>query len=99
MGETQKGESKKHHFTVEFFYFSRLVLEKYMLAYLLIYLIPLIALILPISFNKNISNIGHLSFGVLLIIFIGTRYEIGGDWYRYFEIYEQYSVDVFINNS
>jgi len=59
-----------------------------MAIYWIIYLIPLIAFLLPVRLTPEMQRISLMLFGVLLIIVIGLRHEVGGDWDRYLIVYD-----------
>jgi len=59
-----------------------------MVIYWIIYLIPLIAFLLPVRLTPEMQRISLQLFGVLLIIVIGLRHEVGGDWDRYLFVYD-----------
>ncbi|WP_176963163.1 EpsG family protein [Mariprofundus sp. NF] len=50
--------------------------------------LPLLAVFSPVKTEKDLSFFAILSFGVLAVFFIGTRHEVGGDWYSYLHHYE-----------
>ena len=52
-----------------------------MLTYLLLYQLPLIHLYFEFKKNKKIFNEVLKIYFLFLIIFIGLRYEVGGDFY------------------
>ena len=52
-------------------------------AYWLLFLTPASLAILPIKFDKNINYILWAIVGLLCILIIGLRYEVGGDWDNY----------------
>jgi hypothetical protein len=54
-----------------------------------IFLLPIIALYSPIKVDKNVRNLILLLFSVFLILLIGFRHEVGGDWFHYIR---QYSI-------
>ena len=62
-----------------------------MFAYWFLFILPLIATLNPLSFNKKERNFFLLSYFLLLIFFIGFRHEVGGDWGQYEYNYKQFS--------
>ncbi len=58
-----------------------------MLIYWLIFLLPVVALLQPIRVDRKLRNLIILLFGVLLVILVGLRNEIGLDWTVYLEEY------------
>ena len=58
-----------------------------MIVYWLILSIPLIAILSPIKFDIKLINLFQYLFGIILVILIGLRFEVGGDWYRYLYVY------------
>jgi len=55
-----------------------------MIFYFLIFLYPVIAYFFLSNQGRHVDNLAFTFFGFILIIFIGLRYEVGGDW----EVYE-----------
>lgn len=44
-----------------------------------------------LSYSRKLSNELSISLFILLVCFIGFRYQVGGDWYGYFDyIYRYY---------
>ena len=39
----------------------------------------------PVKFDENLRNIVFFIFGLCLVIIIGFRHEVGGDWFRYLD--------------
>ena len=68
-----------------------------MIVYWLMFLIPVFALYSPIRVDEAFRRIMFLFFGLLFVILIGLRHEVGGDWVPYIEIFHEakriYSVD------
>ena len=68
-----------------------------MIVYWLMFLIPVFALYSPIRVDAVFRRIMFLFFGLLFVILIGLRHEVGGDWVPYIEIFHEakriYSVD------
>ena len=52
-------------------------------AYWLLFLTPASLAVLPIKFDKNINSILWAIVGLLCILIIGLRFEVGGDWDNY----------------
>ena len=52
-------------------------------AYWLLFLTPASLAFFPIKFDKNINNILWAIVGLLCILIVGLRYEVGGDWSNY----------------
>ena len=51
-----------------------------MIYYWIIFSIPAILSVIKIDSYKNLDKFLWYSFSVLLIVFLGFRYEVGGDW-------------------
>jgi len=49
-------------------------------------MMPMLLALSPIKADHNLKNITLLIFALILIIFIGLRHEVGGDWARYLDI-------------
>jgi len=60
-----------------------------MIVYWLMFLIPVFALYSPIRVDKASRKIFFLFFGLLFVILIGLRHEVGGDWIPYIEIFNE----------
>jgi len=60
-----------------------------MIAYWLMFLIPVFALYSPIRVDVVFRRIMILFFGSLFVILIGLRHEVGGDWLPYIEIFDE----------
>ena len=69
-----------------------------MIVYWLILLIPALALLHPSRVDFNLQKILFWSFGFVLILAIGFRYEVGGDWDRYLFVYSYLDTGSFIEN-
>ncbi len=54
-----------------------------MAPYWIIYLFPVIAILLPLKGNNSVKLLGSVLFGLLAVLLIGLRFEIGGDWVSY----------------
>ncbi len=54
-----------------------------MTIYWLILVLPLLLGLSPVRIDHNFKKIIFWLFGILLVILIGWRHEIGGDWFRY----------------
>jgi len=63
-----------------------------MLTYFVILTIPLLLSWSPSSPNRGIS-IGLLAYFLILLVFMGLRYEVGPDWARYGELYFDWQYD------
>ncbi len=59
-----------------------------MLYYNLTYLIPAIVVVLSLNNNSKIYRIIELLFLLLLVVLIGLRYQIGGDWIWYLKSFK-----------
>jgi len=51
-------------------------------------LFPLVAALHPLKASYDLRKLTILLFGISLVILIGLRHEVGGDWDRYIEIYD-----------
>ena len=51
-----------------------------MIIYWILFLIPLTISVLPDKLNIKLNNQLILLYGITCILFIGFRYQIGGDW-------------------
>jgi hypothetical protein len=51
--------------------------------YWAIFLVPAIFLVHPVKFDRSLKNSVFFIFGIILLILIGFRHEVGGDWFRY----------------
>ena len=69
-----------------------------MIAYWLILLIPALALLHPSRVDFNLQKILLWAFGLVLILAIGFRHEVGGDWDRYLFVYSYLDTGSFIEN-
>lgn len=58
-----------------------------MLIYFSIFILPLIALFSKVSVDQKLRKILLVIFGVFLIIIIGFRHGVGGDWHNYINQY------------
>ena len=54
-----------------------------MIAYFVLFLVPMVATFVPWKLSKDLSYATWMVFGLILIIMIGLRDEVGGDWYSY----------------
>ncbi len=59
-----------------------------MIAYWLIFIIPLIAILHPVRLDNKARGLALWLFALLLVIIIGFRHEVGGDWGRYLYVYD-----------
>jgi hypothetical protein len=62
--------------------------------YWLILLLPVIAVLHPIKMDDDLQKNMLWLFAILLILIIGFRYEVGGDWGRYLYVYDYIVEDV-----
>ena len=69
-----------------------------MIVYWLILLIPALALLHPSRVDLNLQKILLWAFGLVLILAIGFRHEVGGDWYRYLFVHSYLDTGTFIQN-
>ena len=69
-----------------------------MIVYWLILLIPALALLHPSRVDFNLQKILLWAFGLVLILAIGFRHEVGGDWYRYLFVHSYLDTGTFIQN-
>ena len=58
-----------------------------MFIYWSLILIPILAVFSPISSSKGFSQLQLALYGLFLIIIIGLRHEVGGDWFGYIDNY------------
>jgi hypothetical protein len=58
-------------------------------AYWLMFLIPIVALYSPIKAEVVFRQVLILLLGLLFVIFIGFRHEVGGDWIPYLEVFSE----------
>ena len=56
--------------------------------YWTIFILPILFGISKIKVDNNIKNLLFFIFGLILVVIIGFRHEVGGDWARYISIYE-----------
>ena len=59
-----------------------------MITYLSLFLIPILATILPIKFKSNTNYNLMICFALICTFLIGFRYQVGGDW----GVYEKYII-------
>lgn len=59
-----------------------------MSVYWAILILPALLGLSPVKADHNLKTLILLMFGLMLIILIGLRHEVGGDWWRYLEITE-----------
>ena len=59
-----------------------------MLAYWLLFLLPAVAALQPLRCNVRVRRLGYVVFGIIAILMIGFRYEVGGDWDSYLRYLE-----------
>ncbi len=50
-------------------------------------ILPTLGIFKSIKLNKNSSNLFLFTYLFILILFIGLRHQVGGDWYQYSHIY------------
>ncbi len=60
-----------------------------MWAYWLLFFVPVILAVIPIKFSKDVKNGLWAMVGVLFILLIGLRYNVGGDFDNYLTYFEQ----------
>jgi len=56
-----------------------------MALYWAILFLPALFAVHPIKFDSDLRNIAFFLTGILLVILIGFRHEVGGDWLRYLD--------------
>jgi len=56
-----------------------------MALYWAILFLPALFAVHPIKFDSDLRNIAFFLTGISLVILIGFRHEVGGDWYRYID--------------
>ncbi len=56
-----------------------------MIIYLLMFLVPVLFLMSPVTTDDKVQKITFVLIGVCLILLIGLRHEVGGDWFRYLD--------------
>ena len=61
-----------------------------MIVYFSFYSIFILTAILNLNISTNSKFTLHLFISLLLILFIGLRHEVGGDWYVYIENFEKF---------
>ena len=59
-----------------------------MITYLSLFLVPILATVLPIKFNENSNKVLLICFTTICAILIGFKYQVGGDW----GVYEKYVI-------
>ena len=59
-----------------------------MIPYWVIFILPSFFLFFHFDFNNQIKTIAWYFFLLILVLFIGLRYEVGGDWYQYIVVYD-----------
>jgi hypothetical protein len=61
--------------------------------YIILFVIPLIAILLPLKAKKDLNFSALLLLAIVLIIVIGARHNVGGDWDAYLaHYYETYGL-------
>ena len=59
-----------------------------MSAYWFTFIVPMLAILSPVKLDRNAQGVMLWIFGAILILLIGFRYEVGGDWDRYLFVYD-----------
>ena len=60
-----------------------------MITYWLMFIVPMFAGLSPWKAKGSLQHFQWLMYGVLLIILVGLRHQIGGDWFNYISNYEK----------
>ena len=58
-----------------------------MIVYWIMFLIPAVFAIHPIVVNQKLRVISFWLVGLIFLILIGLRHDVGGDWWRYIELF------------
>ena len=58
-----------------------------MAVYSIVFIIPFLAALSPQQFSKNLSNYLWKLYLISLFLFIGTRYQVGGDWLNFLHFF------------
>jgi hypothetical protein len=66
-----------------------------MSVYWAILILPALLGLSPVKADHNLKTLILLMFGLMLIILIGFRHEVGGDWFRYLEITNKINIGEF----
>ncbi|MCX7901003.1 MAG: EpsG family protein [Burkholderiaceae bacterium] len=59
-----------------------------MIVYWLMFLLPALAALAPVKLDTRASDVTWAATGIVLIVLIGFRHEVGGDWGPYLQYYE-----------
>ena len=60
-------------------------LKKSMIYYWLLFCLPVVGLLSPVYLSPRLRLVAYSSYVMLIVLFIGFRYQIGGDWANYLE--------------
>ena len=60
-------------------------LKKSMIYYWLLFCLPVVGLLSPVYLSPRLRLVVYSSFVMLIVLFIGFRHQIGGDWANYLE--------------
>lgn len=69
-----------------------------MLVYIQTYFFILVSNLIKLKFSKRVSQILTLFAVLYFIIFIGLRYQVGGDWGAYLNHYQNLELNNFLGN-
>ena len=62
-----------------------------MTIYWIMLIFPTLGLLAPIKLNRNLSTLTWLWVSLCLILIVGLRHEVGGDWPQYINNFERFS--------
>lgn len=57
--------------------------------YWLVYSLAVVTAFVPWRGDRAIANTWWLTVGIILTLFMGFRYEVGGDWYGYLSVFDK----------
>jgi hypothetical protein len=57
--------------------------------YWLVFMLPLLGVLFPARLAPDLSRFAWVGFGLLVALLVGFRYQVGGDWYIYLDMYEE----------
>ncbi len=66
-----------------------------MVSYFIIFSLSFINVIQNKLFNKKLVKIFHIVFLLILVLFIGTRHSVGGDWINYYNYFNSFETKEF----
>ena len=63
-----------------------------MIVYWMMFLVPMVIGLLPTTADRTLSKVQWVMYSITLIILVGLRDEVGGDWRNYISNYEHFNV-------